>query len=314
VGITLHGPGSEVSTPDLLREAALAAGRAKASGGGRTRVFDEELRNEISRRGELETGLREALEQQQFELHYQPVLDLARGEVSSLEALIRWHRPGQGLVPPDEFIPVAEGSDLICDIGRWVLAEATRQLVTWRREGVLEDSVRVAVNLSGRHLAQPSVVSDVRTALEVSGLPANALVVEATETVVLESRAIHTNLERLRTLQVGLSLDDFGTGYTSIQQFRTLPVDTLKIDKSFLSSAGNEAEALVSLLVHSAHTFGLRVIAEGVEHREQVHLLRALGCDAAQGYHFSRPVPAGAVPTAVRAAAASASAVDVRVG
>jgi diguanylate cyclase len=299
VGIAVAAQGREVGPTELLHEALTAAARAKSVGVGNTWFFDDELRAELTAQNDLEAAMREALLRSEFELHYQPVVRLDTERITSFEALIRWNRPGHGTVRPDLFIPAAERSDLICDIGRWVLAEATRQLVVWRADGTVGAGVRVAVNLSGRHLAQPSVVADVVEALATAGLPPQALVVEATETVVMDAETVLANLRSLRELGVGLSLDDFGTGYTSIEQFRTLPLHTLKIDRSFLAATGPgegaSNEALVGLLVHCAHTFGLTVIAEGVEHREQVELLRSLGCDSAQGYLFSRPVPAAEV-------------------
>ncbi|WP_432510843.1 putative bifunctional diguanylate cyclase/phosphodiesterase [Kineococcus sp. SYSU DK001] len=304
VGVAVQRPGREVGPTELLHEAVTATGRAKASGEGRTWFFDDALRAELDEQADLEAALAVAVTAGQFELHYQPVLDLDSGRITSFEALIRWHRPGHGTVRPDLFIPVAERSDLICRIGRWVLAEATGRLARWRAEGTVTGDVRVAVNLSGRHLVQPGVVDDVAAALEAAGLPAGALVVEVTETVVLDTARVLPNLRELKALGVGLSLDDYGTGYTSIEQFRSLPLDTLKIDRSFLASTRPQDEALVGLVVHAAHAFGLRVVAEGVERTDQVALLRALGCDGAQGYLFSRPVPAGEVAGLIGAVSA----------
>ncbi|MEZ0165806.1 putative bifunctional diguanylate cyclase/phosphodiesterase [Kineococcus sp. LSe6-4] len=295
VGVAVQTADRRTGAADLLHEAVTAAARAKAAGGSRTWFFDDALRTELSAQAELEDAVRAGLGAGQFCLHYQPVVDLGSGCTTGFEALIRWQRPGHGPVRPDDFIPVAERSDLICDVGRWVLGEAAGQLARWRAEGTVGLDVRVAVNLSGRHLAQATLVADVAQALAVSGLPASALIVEATETVALDSTAVLPNLHALRDLGVGLSLDDYGTGYTSIEQFRTLPLDTLKIDRSFLASEAPQDEALVGLMVHAAHTFGLGVVAEGVERPEQVALLRSLGCDRAQGYLFSRPVPAGEV-------------------
>ncbi|WP_432543945.1 putative bifunctional diguanylate cyclase/phosphodiesterase [Kineococcus sp. SYSU DK002] len=299
VGIAVQRPGREVAATELLHEAVTATGRAKGAGEGRTWFFDDALRAELTEQAELEAALAAALAGGEFELHYQPVLDLDSGRITGFEALIRWHRPGRGTVRPDLFVPVAERSDLICRIGRWVLGEAAGRLARWRAEGTVADDVRVAVNLSGRHLLEPGVVDDVARALAAAGLPPRALVVEVTETVVLDTGRVLPNLRELKALGVGLSLDDYGTGYASIEQFRSLPLDTLKIDRSFLVSAQPQDEALIGLMVHAAHAFGLRVVAEGVERADQVALLRSLGCDSAQGYLFSRPVPAGEVAALV---------------
>ncbi|PRY13966.1 putative bifunctional diguanylate cyclase/phosphodiesterase [Kineococcus rhizosphaerae] len=295
VGIAVQTGGRTVGPTELLHEALSAAARAKSLGEGRTWFSDDALRAELTEQADLEAALSDALARGEFELHYQPVVDLATRDVTGFEALIRWNRPRCGTVRPDLFIPAAERSDLICDIGRWVLHEAGRQLVAWRAEGTVGEHVRVAVNLSGRHLARPTLVADVVAALTATGVPPQALVVEATETTVLDGDEVLANLRALRALGICVSLDDYGTGYTSIEHFRTLPLDTLKIDRSFLSSTQAQDEALLGLMVHAAHTFGLKVVAEGVERPEQVELLRSLGCDLGQGFLFSRPVPAAAV-------------------
>ncbi|MEW1956583.1 bifunctional diguanylate cyclase/phosphodiesterase [Kineococcus sp. NPDC059986] len=311
VGIAVEPAGRQAAATELLHEAVTAAARAKATGGARTWFFDDALRSELAEQAELEDAVRHGLAAGEFVLHHQPVLELASGRTTGFEALIRWHRPGHGLVPPDAFIPVAERSDLICDVGRWVLLEATQQLARWRADGTVADDVRIAVNVSGRHLAEVTLVEDVAHALRVSAVPARCLVVEATETVVLDSTAVLPNLRALRDLGVAISLDDYGTGYTSIEQFRTLPLDAVKIDRSFLASSNPQDEALVGLMVHAAHTFGLEVVAEGVERTDQVALLRSLGCDKAQGYLFSRPVPAEEVERLSRRPVDVASGLEV---
>lgn len=281
---------------ELLHHAEVAASRAHDAGGARAWAFDEDLRFELQEQARLEAAVRAGLGAGEFVLHYQPVVDVATLAVTGYEALIRWERPGHGRVPPDSFIPVAERSALICDVGRWVLDQACAQLAAWA-----DRDTTVAVNLSGRHLAHPGVVDEVLDALRVAGVPARRLVVEVTETVVLDDAAVGVNLRALREAGVAVSLDDFGTGYTSLGQLRDLPVSTLKIDKSFVSAAtGSEAE-LVGLLVHAAHAFGLDVVAEGVERPDQLEMLRGLGCDQAQGYLFSRPLPAEELPAGVPA-------------
>jgi EAL domain-containing protein (putative c-di-GMP-specific phosphodiesterase class I) len=235
-------------------------------------------------------------------LVYQPVLDVAGQRLVGYEALVRWDRDGVA-VPPDAFIPVAEASSLICDLDRWVLHEATRQLAAWRAATPAAPEVTMAVNVSGRHLTDRRVVADVADALAASGLPAHLLVVEVTETVLVDDPVATTHLQELRALGVAIAIDDFGTGYTSIGQLRHMPVDTLKIDRSFVTSPDPGQRELVALIIRAAHTFGLSVVAEGVE--EPVHLerLREYACDHAQGYLLHRPLPAEAAEALLRAGA-----------
>ena len=288
--------GVAVSSPDdhdahlLLHHADIAAYRAKAAGRGRTGIFDEELRRELAERAELEAAISVGLVAGEFLLHYQPVVDLLSGAETSYEALIRWQRPGHGLVPPDRFIPVAEKSAIICDIDRWVLRQATCQLAEWLRidpDGL--SGVTMAVNISGRHLGSPEIVDDVANALVGAGLSPGRLVLEITETVLVDEPTATAQVSALRKLGVAVSIDDFGTGYTSIGQLQHLNADILKIDRSFVSSAAPATRELVRLTITAAHAFGLHVIAEGVENAEQLRSLAAMGCDSAQGYHFARP-------------------------
>ncbi|MGY2083671.1 putative bifunctional diguanylate cyclase/phosphodiesterase [Blastococcus sp. SYSU DS0539] len=283
----------------LFAEADTAAYRAKAHGRGRAEIFDEALRQQLHERAELEAAISHALATGEMLLHYQPVVDVVSGRVAGLEALVRWQRPGAGLVPPDRFVPVAENSRLISDIDRWVLQEATRQLAAWRAAWRAaspaapgESEPTVAVNISGRHLANPRVVTDVADALLASGLPPHLLVLEVTETVLVDDPVAYDHLTELRDMGVGIAIDDFGTGYTSIGQLRDMPVDTLKIDRSFVASTEPSHRELVALMIRAAHTFGLTVVAEGVEEPAQLARLRAQACDRAQGYLLHRPMPA----------------------
>ncbi|MGY1835658.1 putative bifunctional diguanylate cyclase/phosphodiesterase [Blastococcus sp. SYSU DS0510] len=279
----------------LFAEADTAANRAKAHGRGRAEIFDETLRHQLSEQAALEAAMCHGLAAGEMHLVYQPVVDVASDRLTGYEALVRWDRPGVGPVPPDEFVPVAERSSLIRDIDRFVLGEATRQLTEWRAgipvpPGWPEPTV--AVNISGRHLADRRVVADVAEALAAAGLPAHLLVLEVTETVLVDDPAAYDHLTELRDLGVGIAIDDFGTGYTSIGQLRSMPVDTLKIDRSFVASAEPAHLELVALMIRAAHTFGLTVVAEGVEEQGQLARLRAEDCDRAQGYLLSRPLPA----------------------
>ncbi len=296
IGAAVSSDGS-TDADALLHHADAATYRAKTAGRGRVELFDEALRRQLDVQADTETAIRTGLANGEFLLHYQPVLDLGTGRVEGYEALIRWERPGHGLVSPDDFIPVAEQSTLICDIGRWVLDHAAAQLAQWRWDDPAAAGLTMAVNISGRHLASPGVVDDVTSALYAVGLPGSALVVEITETVLVDRLSTAERLRELRALGVGISIDDFGTGYTSIGQLQHLHVDTLKIDKSFVNSAGPGTVELVRLMIDAAHAFGLRVVAEGIEDPDQLELLRRLACDSGQGYLFSRPQPARALPT-----------------
>ncbi|MGY1811611.1 putative bifunctional diguanylate cyclase/phosphodiesterase [Blastococcus sp. SYSU D00820] len=289
----------------LFAEADTAAYRAKAHGRGRAEIFDETLRAQLDSRAELEAAIAAALTNGEMHLHYQPVMDVGTDRLMGYEALIRWDRPGVGMVPPDQFIPVAEGSGLICDLDRWVLGEATRQLAEWRATepaATDEPEPTMAVNISGRHLADRRVVADVADALAAAGLPSRLLVVEVTETVLVTDPLAIGHLAALREMGVGIAIDDFGTGYTSIGQLRHMPVDTLKIDRSFVASDDAGHRELVALMIRAAHTFGLTVVAEGVEEPDQLARLRDDACDHAQGYLLHRPLPAADAGALLRGA------------
>jgi diguanylate cyclase (GGDEF)-like protein len=289
IGVAV-GRDGRTDADGLLLEADAAMYRAKAEGRNRSEVFDDGLRREMQERARLETAIRTGLDNGQFVLHYQTIVQVATRGADGYEALLRWNRPGFGMVLPDEFIPTAELSNLICDIGRFALHEATQQLADWAAARPDRDGrMTVAVNISGRHLASAEIVADVTAALEASHLPADRLVLEITETVLVDQPTAITRLNDLRELGVGISIDDFGTGYTSIGQLSHLSVDSLKIDKSLVESSAPGARELVRLVVHAAHAFGLTVIAEGVEIEAQLGSLEQLGCDFAQGYLFAHP-------------------------
>jgi diguanylate cyclase (GGDEF)-like protein len=302
VGVAVSRDGG-ADADALFAEADTAAYRAKGHGRGRAEIFDEHLRAQLNVRAELEAAIAHGLAEGEMQLHYQPVMDVGTDRLMGYEALVRWQRPGHGTVPPDQFIPVAEGSRLICDVDRWVLHEATRQLAAWRAEAPAapgEPEPTIAVNISGRHLADRRVVSDVADALAASGLPAQLLVVEVTETVLVNGPVAIDHLAELRAMGVAIAIDDFGTGYTSIGQLGNMPVDTLKIDRSFIASSEPGHRELVALMIRAAHTFGLTVVAEGVEEPAQLAELRAQSCDQAQGYLLCRPLPAADVAALMR--------------
>ncbi|MCW2621854.1 MAG: hypothetical protein JWL64_1456 [Frankiales bacterium] len=306
VGVAVNAPGS-TDAHQLLHHAGVATQRAKSAGRGGVQVFDDDVRRELETRERLECAVATGLLAGEFEMHYQPVIHLHTQAVTSYEALIRWQRPGVGFCAPDSFIPTAELSDLIIDVDRWALRRATQQLADW----ILADACRyagvtVAVNVSGRHLGDPAVVQNVAAALAESRLPADRLVLEITETVLLDRPTAIEHLRSLRALGVAISIDDFGTGYTSIGQLQHLPVDTLKIDRSFISTSVPGSQELVALMINAAHAFGLDVVAEGVEEEGQLKPLRTHGCDFAQGYYFARPNSARSVPPPAGAAGGAA--------
>ncbi|MEW1956414.1 EAL domain-containing protein [Kineococcus sp. NPDC059986] len=302
VGVAVSPVGG-CSAERLLREADAAAYRAKAAGRGTVEVFDDALRRDIAHRTDLEHALRAGLEDGELVLHYQPVLDLRTDSVRSVEALVRWDRPDTGLLHPDAFIPVAEASDLVCDLGRWALSTAAAQLAAWDTEGGDLAGITAAVNVSGRHLAQPRLLGDVAVACAGAGIAPDRLTIEITETVLVDEPTAREHLRALRALGVRVALDDFGTGYTSIGQLSRLPVDTLKIDRSFVASRDQAHADLVRLVIGAAHSFSLGVVAEGVEEDGQLLALRDAHCDAAQGYLLGRPRSAAelsALATAAR--------------
>nr|MBA2381445.1 bifunctional diguanylate cyclase/phosphodiesterase [Chloroflexota bacterium] len=292
LGIALAWPG--LATPgDVFREAEVALVRAKSSPGQRYVLFEPQMSAATLERVELENDLQRALDRDELRLHYQPLVDLASDRIVGVEALVRWEHPTRGLIPPLSFIPVAEETGLIVPIGRWVLETACRQARRWLEE--LPDSPLVmSVNLSVRQFAQPSLVDDIRAVLEETGLPAGRLELEITESVLLdEGEASATACRAIRALGVGLVLDDFGTGYSSLSYLRRLPLDTIKIDRSFVDGidGDNSNLPIVEAVIALAHALGIEVVAEGIETVGQLDRLRELVCDRGQGYYYARPQP-----------------------
>lgn len=296
VGVA-HSSCGAVDREVLLAEADTATYRVKAGGRGGVGFFDDALRAQLLAVRELEEALALGIDRGELRLHYQAVVavddvdDASR--VLGYEALVRWDRPGHGLLPPSAFVDVAERSALVCDLGRTVLHEATRQLVAWSAADPDAADRNVAVNISGRHLATPRVVEDVRDALAASGLAARRLVLEITETVLVDHETTLERLAELRALGVVVAIDDFGTGFTSIGQLQRMPADVLKVDRSLAGSDDPADQQLVRLVVRAARAAGLEVVAEGVETGAQMDALRAAGCDAAQGFWLHRPAPPG---------------------
>jgi diguanylate cyclase (GGDEF)-like protein len=280
--------GGDVTADELVHHADQALYRAKAEGKGRHVTFGAELREELSRQANLEVALRQAIANHELRLHYQPVLDVATGALRGYEALVRWQRPGAGLLLPSEFLPVAESSALICELDSWVLLQATKQLASWSRDAG-HDGLVMAVNVSGRHVGRRRFVDDVVEAIALSGIRPRQLVVEVTETALAEHRTAIANLTELRRLGVGVSLDDFGTGYSRIAQLSRLPVDSVKIAREYLEPGPAANRKLLELMVQAAHSAGLPVVGAGVERPEQLEVLQQLGCESAQGFYLGRP-------------------------
>jgi EAL domain-containing protein (putative c-di-GMP-specific phosphodiesterase class I) len=254
------------------------------------------------RRLEVERDLRQAIEQEELVLHYQPILALGSAEITAFEALIRWRHPRRGTLDPGEFVPIAEESGLIEPIGRWVMENACRQALEWHRERPDERPLDVAVNLSVRQVAHRDLAETVADVLERTGLDPIHLTLEITEGALVEESVAATNLAALSELGVRLVLDDFGTGYSSLAYLNRFPFDALKIDQSFIEGLGVETErtAIVEAIIGMAHALSFDAIAEGVENEAQLLELRRLGCDCVQGHLFSRPLPAQRVGDLVR--------------
>jgi diguanylate cyclase (GGDEF)-like protein/PAS domain S-box-containing protein len=298
IGIALSYAGA--LPEDLLSNADTAMYRAKVNGKGRFEFFDEAMRAQIVNRFEIETGLRKAIDENQLVLHYQPILSTVDDRICGFEALVRWNHPQRGMIPPSEFIPVAEESDLIVLLGRWVLIESCRKMAEWHERFSGIPHLTVNVNVSSRQLCDSRLVADVEFALAQSGLDPACLALEVTESSIMgnDEQTLAT-LDRLRAMNVRLEIDDFGTGYSSLSYLQRLPFDTLKIDRSFVRdlSAGSDSLDIAKAIVEMAHSLRLQVIAEGVETQEQLSLLRGLGCNYVQGFLFSKPVPAEAAGT-----------------
>jgi diguanylate cyclase (GGDEF)-like protein/PAS domain S-box-containing protein len=294
IGIACTSSSVLEPTP-LLSNADAAMYQAKTRGGGAIEVFGEAMRARVLDRMHTEHALHRALEREELRLHYQPVIDIAAGHVIGLEALLRWQHPTQGLVPPNRFIPVAEESGLIIPIGAWVLREACEQLHQWIYGRAGAELSTVEVNLSARQIDHPEIVGTVERILEESGLPPSSLTLEITESALMHdaASALHV-LRSLKALGVTLAIDDFGTGYSSLSYLHRFPLDVLKIDKSFVDglAGGSDGVEIVAAVIKLAHALGLQVVAEGVEQTAQLEQLGSMGCDFAQGYLFSRPVPA----------------------
>ena len=293
VGIALADGETTLSADELLRDADLAVYKAKGSGSSLIQLCDESLRTELDTRADVESALRTAIQLDELTMHYQPIIDANTLQVLSLEALVRWERPGVGLVPPDDFIPIAERSDLILAVDNWVVRNVIDQLSRWTNNDTFAH-LPVAINVSGRHLGSDSFVNDVLEPLERTGVRSERVIIEVTESALLDDLDVAAvKLQQLRDRGISVAIDDFGTGYTSLGHLRTLPVNILKIDRTF--TADKSAHSLVKLIIDTGHLLGLRIIAEGIETPEQASDLAKMGSDELQGYLFACPAPVGAI-------------------
>ena len=291
IGITVHP--DDASDPEtLLKCADTAMYRAKQAGRDTSRFFTAQMNAEASARSALATALCEAVENGEFVLYYQPSVQLNSGRIAGIEALLRWQRPGYGLVPPQDFIPILEETGLIHEVGRWALRKAVEDYRGWRTAGLA--AVRVAVNVSPLQLRSPDFITEIRQVVSIDEQAAAALELEITESLIMEN-VNHSidSLRAIRAMGVTVAIDDFGTGFSSLSHLSKLPMDTLKIDRSFVvdMTAGPEGQALVSTIINLAHSLKLKVVAEGVETEEQLRLLRSLNCEEMQGFLFSEPLP-----------------------
>ena len=303
IGISL-GDARTHDPDDLLREADTAMYRAKDEGGD-FRVFNPVMYKRAFRRLEVENDLRRAIEQEEFVVHYQPMVDLQTGELWGVEALVRWEHPERGLLEPSEFVLVAEESGLVIPMGEQILRESGFRAKEWQVENPRLPPLVMSVNLSARQLSRLDLADTVERVLGETGLEGSYLILDVTETVYVKVLAGNTAmLDRLRGLGVRFSIDDFGTGYSSLSYLKRLPADAIKIDQPFVKGLGEHFEdtAVVRMIIELAHTLGLEIIAEGVETEKQAILLKEMGCDLAQGYHFSKPLPPEEIPALLSSA------------
>lgn len=293
IGVVRSSEGYERAA-DLLRDAETAMYRAKKLPDRRRIVFDRGMHEAVVHRLRIDADLRRGVELKEFVLYYQPIVDASSGDVQGFEALVRWCQPSRGLVPPDEFIPVAEESGLIVPIGQWVAEEAVRTLAEVRRADPRWHALVMNINVSARQLREPALVDQLRTAILAAGVPAAAVKLELTESMMIESGQVaRATIESMRAQGFRVALDDFGTGYSSLAYLHRFPLDTIKIDKQFVRglTEAESSERVVRTIVDLARSLGVPVTAEGVETAAQLEVLRALGCDQAQGWLFGRPMP-----------------------
>jgi diguanylate cyclase (GGDEF)-like protein len=293
IGISM-GAGGEASAESLMRDADIAMYVAKGQGKGTFTVFEPSEHHAVVRGLELRTDLDAAIKRQQFELHYQPILSLETGEIAGAEALVRWRHPTLGLLPPAEFIPLAEATGAIGPLGEWILEEALRAVAGWSSTSAAAGAAPgyVSVNLSAVQLSDPAFATALARILRASGISPQQLVLEVTESAKLAQDVAAGTLRRIRNMGVRLAIDDFGTGYAALGQLARMPFDLVKIERSFVTTVGSDprAESLIAGIVDLARRLGVEVVAEGIEDGVQLARLRAVGCAFGQGFHFAPPL------------------------
>ena len=303
IGIAISG-NDRLTPEELLRNADVAMYMSKSNGKDRYTVFENKMHDLLIQRIRLETDMRSAIEKEQFEVYYQPIIDLQSNKIMGMEALVRWNHPEHGLIPPLDFIPVAEETGLIVPLGEWILAEACSQARAWQLEHDLGNSLSITVNIAGRQFQEEGLIEAVANALSKSKLPPQSLILEITEsTMLLNTDATITTLNALKKIGVGLAIDDFGTGYSSLSYLQRFPVDILKIDKSFIDRlvSGKEGAAVAKAIITMSETLSLKTIAEGIESIAQQATLQDLGCELGQGFHFAKPLRAADMNEFLRA-------------
>jgi diguanylate cyclase (GGDEF)-like protein len=292
IGIAV-GSGGAYSADDLLRDADTAMYQAKTNGKSRWCLFDQSLREQAVERLELERELRNGIKLGEFIVHYQPIVELDSQSIKGFEALLRWKHPSRGLVGPADFVPVAEEIGFIIELGAWVLRQACHQLRTWQLKFPTHANLFVSVNISTKQFAGSQLVDCVQECLTESGLDPRCLKLEITESAIMaDPRVAADTLNKLRSLGVSISLDDFGTGYSSLSYLQSFPINTIKIDRSFVNRLGSSSESdeIVRTIVNLAHTLGMEVTAEGIEEHSQRAQLTNFTCESGQGFLYSRPI------------------------
>jgi len=301
IGIALS-PNGEIDPDRLLQHADLAMYQAKEAGRNTYRIFTEEMERTANQHFQYETALPKAMEAGELFLHFQPKVSCATNEIVGFEALLRWQHPKLGLIPPAEFIPIIEKSELIIDVGEWVLTQTLKQLVEWRAQGL--PLLPVAVNISGRHLHDPSLVKFIKQLTQKHDIPASLLQIEITEGVLTgDTEQSMLAMNALKETSIKLAIDDFGTGYSSLSYLKKFPIDILKIDRAFINECDTNSDdaAICLAIITLAKNLGLQIVAEGVETEQQLAYLNKHHCDQYQGYYFSRPLAAKHISTLLQA-------------
>ena len=276
----------------LLKNADTAMYHAKNKGKNTYQFFTDSMNQAALERISIDRDLRKALQRNELVLHYQPQIDMSNGKILGAEALIRWHHSHRGMVPPDKFIPIAEETGFIIDINKWVLCEACRQAEKWNQDNF--HPITVAVNLSGYRLTSQNIIQSIESALFETQYDGGHIEIEITENIIIQDTdEAASTLNKIKNLNMRIAMDDFGTGYSSLSYLATLPVDKIKIDRSLVMGCTSQSKNLVIIkaIIAMGHSLGKKIVAEGIETEEQYHLLKKMGCDEAQGYFFSYPVP-----------------------